>query len=476
MNAQGCLSEPLTTGSQCYTSPDMAERQAMWANQPPLQPRRRALEVLFILGFVVSLLLGVAALAALWRLARPASLPAAGAPADALLRPEEVLVGLATRMLAGDTPTALISQALQANENDTAAALLLFDTTSTPAARVALWQQLARHWLDRGDDGRAAIAFDRVLQLALLDPAISSLGRSQALIQAAAGLAAADQPAAATDAAWQAVRSIEQAPNLLPAQRSELLQDLRPLVWGPTAVMDDAALAARVEELLRNPFGAPAGALVPSTWALLQAPLAPDEATAAVLASAADTRRLMARNLADRDVLTSGLDVEPERAALADALLAEDALRTQAAQTLLGTATTLQQQIAILLQEQQRIITKLQVARGAFGMNIVPEWEAARPAIETDLAAVTSNIDQLVGALADAQATPLEQNLLRAEAAHWLAVQSVLGFWPSGDPAQISERLRFAQDELARLGAPVALPVAYDPAAPIPGFRVQERE
>ncbi|MGL4651845.1 MAG: hypothetical protein ACRC1H_20720 [Caldilineaceae bacterium] len=462
----------------------MAERQPMWANQPPLPPqpqpkpsthRRSGLELLFLVGFIVSLLVGAAALALLWNLTRPAPLTSSSDLA-VLFDPQDVVVGLATRNLAGDDSTALISQALRAGELDTAAALLLFDTTSTPAARVALWQQLARHWLESGDTARAAVAFDRAQQLAVLEPALHSLGRSQTLIQAASGLAAAGQPEAATDAAWQALRSIAQSPNLLPAQRSELLQNLRPIVSGPESVVDDPLLAAQVEELLLNPFGTPAGLLVPSTWALLQAPVAPDATTAAALAAAAENRRLLARNLADRDVLTGGLDVEPERIALAQALVAEDSFRAQTAQTLLGGATTLQEQIAILLQEQQRLVAKLQVARRAFGMSIVPEWEAARGPIEADLAAVTTNIDRLVGALADAQATPLEQNLLRAEAAHWLAVQSVLGYWPGGSPEQLSERLRFAQDELERLGSALALPIAYDAAAPIPGFRILARE
>ncbi len=453
----------------------MADQQTLEWAPAPRPARRRGAEILTLVGFLLCLLLGAAALATLWMVTRPSPLPSGASASAALLQPQNVVVGLATRSLAGDAPTALISQALQAGELETAAALLLFDTSAAPPARAALWQQLARHYLDAGDATRATLAHDRLLQLAVLDPALHSLGRSQLLIQATTGLAAAGQPAAANDAAWQAVRSIAQAPDLLPAQRSELLQDLRPAVIGPQAVVDDVLLAAQVEELLRNPYVSAGGALVPATWKLLQAPLEPDAETAAALAAAADNRRLMARNLADRYVLTSGSDVEPERQALSAALLAEDTLRAQSAQTLLAEATTLQQQIAILQQEQERHIGKLQVARGAFGISLAPEWEANVAAIEGDLASATASLDRLVGALADAQATPLEQNLLRAESAHWLAMQYALDAWPGGDPTQAGERLRVAQDELQRLGAPLALPAAWDAAAPLPGFRIQER-
>lgn len=448
----------------------MADNQALdWAPRRPA----RGLTLLYLLGFLVCLLLGLTALGALWTLTRPAPIAATASPADALLRPDQVLVGLAPRVLAGDSSSALIAQALQAGELDSAVALLLFDTSSPPATRAALWQQLARRLLDDGDSARAAVAYDRLLQLAVLDTALPSLSRSQLLIQATSGLAAAGEAEAAADAARQAVRSIAQAPNLLPAQRSDLLQDLRPLVSGPQAVIDDPALAAEVDELLRNPYVAPAGVLIPSTWNLLQAPLSLSAEESAALAAAADARRLAARNLADRDVLTSGIDIEPERLALGAALVQEDALRMQSAQRALASATTLQEQLSALFAEQLRLIEKLQVAHGAFGLSLVPEWEAARPTIEADLTSVTAGIDRMVGALADAQATPLEQNLLRAEAAHWLAVESVLGYFPGADPAQISERLRIAQDELNRLGSAVALPVAWDATAPIPGFRLQ---
>jgi hypothetical protein len=454
----------------------MAEEQALpWAPGPPRARRRRGLEILFMIGFLVCLLLGAAALGVLWMLSRPAPATAGDDPIAALLQPQGVVVGLATRTLAGDAPPALTAQALQAGQLETAAALLLFDTTANPATRAALWQQLARHLLESGDATRAGVAFDRLQQLAVLDPALHSLGRSQLLAQAAAGFAALERPDAAADAARQAIRSIAQSPNLLPAQRSDLLQDLRPLLIGPDAPIDDPALAATLEELLRNPYGTPTGALVPSTWNLLQAPLPPDADSAAALTAAADARALAARNLADRHVLTSGLDVEPERQALSQALQLEDSLRAQAIQTSLSSATTLEQQIGALLLEQARLVRKLQIAHGALGMSLLPEWEADRPRIEADLSANVLNVDSLVNALAEAQATPLEQNLLRAEAARWLALQWLLGHYPAGDPAAIAERLRFSQDELARLGSPLALPVVYDATAPLPGFRIVER-
>ena len=47
-------------------------------------------------------------------------------------------------------------------------------------------------------------------------------------------------------------------------------------------------------------------------------------------------RELTARNLADRDALTNGVDIDPEIEALRQALLAEDAARTAWFQTALN--------------------------------------------------------------------------------------------------------------------------------------------
>lgn len=432
---------------------------------PPVRGRkRRGLEILFLLGFLACLLVGGLALAALYWLTRPEPPLVASGPL-ALLAPEQVLVGLATRQLAGDSTTALVSQALQANELDTATALLLFDTESSPSGRAALWQQVGRRWFEHGDEARAIQAYAQTVDIGALDVALRPLERSQLLTQAAAGLAAAGNQTGATAAAGQALRVIAQAPDLLPAQRSQLLQPLKLVVEG----LDAPEMAATVDDLLRNPYVQPDGALLSSTLATMTSDPAPDPAVEAALAA----RMLAARNLADRYVLTGGIDTEPEVQALRAALLAEDQARGAAFRAQLDAATSRQQQLAILLAQQKWMLQKIQVAQGAFGLSLVPEWENALPALEGELAGLVANTSAVVDSLAQAQPTPLEQNLLRAEGANWLALQWALGQAPGANPGDINERVRLAQSELERLGAPLALPIAWEPASALPGFRIQ---
>jgi hypothetical protein len=47
------------------------------------------------------------------------------------------------------------------------------------------------------------------------------------------------------------------------------------------------------------------------------------------------------------------------------------------------------------------------------------------------------------------------------------------GLYPNAPTNDIGELLRSLQEELRREGAPLALPVSFDPAATPPGFRIQ---
>lgn len=448
----------------------------MESSYSPVRPRRRrrGLEIIFILGFIICLLLGLAALGALWYLRGDDATSPNIADPFTLLKPEQVLLALATRDLAGDDTSALVRQALGAGEIETAAALLLYDTTSTGSARAALWQQIARAWRDSGDAAsleNALLADAQALHMGVLDLGFHSLERSQLLTNAAAGFAEsaalgnADARDYAITAATQAKRAIAQAPDLLPAQRSQLLQPLKTIV----SQLDARDLLAEIDDLLRNPYLTPRGVALKSTWSTLYTPPAADAGIDAAVAQ----RELMARNLADRYALTNGIDVEPEIEALRQALIAEDAARTAWFQGAIGAATTQQQQLGLLLEQYYWLIRKLAIANRSYGLSLMPEWENARSGLQAELNGLNTNIETLVRAIADAQPTPLDQNLLRAEASMRSALQSASGRYPGADNNAVSQRLRQAQDALLAAGTTVALPIIYEPSAEPPGFRIQ---
>ena len=55
----------------------------------------------------------------------------------------------------------------------------------------------------------------------------------------------------------------------------------------------------------------------------------------------------------------------------------------------------------------------------------------------------------------------------------WLARQAERGLYTSIGMADLSERLRIVQDDVAKQVGKLALPVAYEPEATPPGFRIR---
>jgi hypothetical protein len=431
----------------------------------PRRTRRRPqvwLQLTLLIGFLFCLVLGVGALAALVVVQTEPPAQESTSPFAAVAR-SQIVPQHALMQLTGDPADALAYQALAAGELDLAYTVALFTPDLSDARRLALFTQLGTRYLagDRPDDARKAYALAR--STAILGRGLTTLERSQALLQIANGQLDAEAQAAALDTAVQAKRLATQTPELLPAQRSQIFENLA----APAQRLDDPAFAQEVHDLARNPYLTPQGQVISSRWISLTEAVAPDPAVDAALT----TRRQAARVLADRILLTGGIDIDPERQTLASALLAEDQARAAAFQRALSAGLSLPQQFYLLQERRAWLALKARIALGGFGMTIVPEWEQNAPAIVQELGGATNNVASVVEGIIGTLADPVAQAMLRVEALTWLAQQLELGMLPNVTPTQLSDQLRVAQSELTRLGAPLALPVAHDRNATPPGFR-----
>ena len=435
------------SGSQTNASP---ERPRVW------------MERLLLIAFLFCLVIGLVALGTLLAL-RNSDKPILNADPLQLVRTEQILPQLALRELAGDAPAGLAVQALQAGQLETARAALTYATTVPAVEQAGRLAQLGRAYLAAGDPTAAAQVFRLVLPFAVLNDTIPTQERIQLLVQAADGYAATDNPDAARDALIQAQRIAVQAPDLVPARRADLFAEMRRVA----EPLDDTALEQQLADLARNPYLIGSGVLITPTLATLAQPLPYDTLTLEKIAA----REEAARIFADRIELTGGVDIEPEREALAQALRDEDQARTQFYDN--PGEISRGQQFWLPLEERAWLVNRLRLADGAYGISVVPEWEANRSAIAGQLAALDTYIDSLVRALADSQPSPVEQAMVRIEGRHWLAEQAERGLYADAPVGDISEQLRIAQDDLARLGSPPALPTSYEPNATPPGFRIQ---
>jgi hypothetical protein len=451
-------------------------------DQNASRPRRPWLEGILLTGFFFLLILGVLALAAFFFLTHrtPAS-PVYDSPLS-ILQPEQIRSDLALRQLAGDPADALAYQALNAGELYTAHAIALFDTgfagnnatalgTGSPnsglvgSKRAGFYQQLAGGYLERGLNVEAGAAYDTLRSLTILDIEIPALERATLLTQAAEGLLALGAEEEALDAANQALLMGKQIPDLLPAQRVQIFQGLKPLA----DELGDEAFSAQVNDLLRNPYLTPAGVLLTSQLWTFAEPVAPDQP----LLDAIQARQIAANQLAERIKFTGGEDIEPERQALAAALLSEEQARIGYYQRMTAAQPTLGQQLWLLSDQRAWAALKLRIAMQGFGLSILPEWEANLAGIQQDLSTVTGSFDLVTQALAATLVDPIYQQMMEVEGLQWLALQADLGLDPGSNTTDLSSRLRVVQQGLAQVGAPLALPVAYDENAVPPGFRIQ---
>lgn len=453
-------------------------------DQQASRPRRPWLEALLLTGFILFVVLGIVALAAFFLLRNADTTPTYETPLAAL-QPAEIRADLALLQLAGDPADGLAFQALNADELHTAHAIALFDTGFvnnpstndgttvagspddglTGSKRAGFYQQLARSFLERSLPSAATVAYDTQRSLAMLDVELPALERSPPLIQAAEGFIALDNPAASLDAANQALLLGKQIPALLPAQRVPIFQALSPIA----EELGDEALIAEVNELIRNPYLTPGGVLITPQLNALAEPVPLEQP----LIDAMMARQLSANQLAERIKFTDGADIEPERQALAAALLREDQVRTEYYPRMAAAQLPPGQQLWLLQDQRAWVALKNRIAMDGFGLPIVPEWNANLPQLQQDLANVTGAFNAVIQALATTLIEPIRQQMLLAEGLQWLALQSELGLYPGANVNEINERLRVTQLALTQLSASLALPVAHDESASPAGFRIQ---
>lgn len=429
------------------------------------KPRRRLwLYSLLLLGFIICLVTGLVALGALWWLYQaPLSLQSnAILPA---LRTERIVPQLALMQLAGDTGEALAYQALNAGELETSRALVAVGVEQMSSARIALILKLAQRFAAAGERQNAQHLYQQAQALAILDVALTALERSQALLRCVAGLLDLGERAAAATAAQQVLLIAQQAPDLLPAQRSQLLHDLQKMTFS----FRNTDFAKTVDELLRNPYLSPNTTLLSGQWPSLAEEPTMDATVALLIAE----RQGAARRLAERLLQVQPTDAEAERQLLVRALLLEDQQRATYFYQISSTQNlTFSLQFSTLQQHRDWLLIKLAVAQRAYGVPLVAEWEAAQSAVLDALTTVNTDLHQALLSLAQSQPTANEQLAQRFYALTWLAQQVEFGFYPQQNAPEIGEQLRVLQGEMEQAGITLALPLAYVADTTPPSFRI----
>ncbi|MEM7533554.1 MAG: hypothetical protein AAF639_15330, partial [Chloroflexota bacterium] len=413
----------------------------------------------------------------------------------ATISPDLILPQLSLRHLAGDPALALARQALVAGELDTAYALLLFhhsnriasadllvphtlsddlpsnlvasNTNLNPNTAAAselggILLQLAQRYQAASRPVMSAHVYYLLSSFAIVEPSLNPLERSQLLTQAAAGLDMGNENLMAANVATQALYVGAQSPDLLPAQRSSIFEGMRPLAQNLSQSLNDTTFQQQVEDFLRNPYIAAETKMISIPWGVLFHPtiINPESvslidsqthssaATDESILTAIANRQATAHQLAERIAVVYAetgqlIDIEPERQALAQALLIEDQTRNASYQRMLSsTDLSLEQQLRILQAQRTWLLVKIQVAARGFGITLVPNWENDVSSLVQQLNNTTATLDAVLDAYAGTLVSPVDQAMMRASLLHWVAWQLEWGLYTTPNVDEVDRRLR----------------------------------
>lgn len=438
--------------------------------------RRRWLELTLLIGFLLSLVLGVGALAVIFVLG-DASPPVAAPDALTGLQADRIPPQYALLELAGDPTAALARQAMDAGQVETAYAQIVFATDLADSQRMGLLLILGRRMRENNLPDRAAQVYGLARTTAVLSPVLTPLERSQALIESADGLLAVGKAAAALDAADQARLVAAQAADLLPVQRNQIFTSLTPIY--KSAGADDRV--REMGELQRSAGPIDPGVVLPGLWLSLSQPYVPTSATAEIeqqnqllLAQVEADRRNAAQILVERIRLTDGLDIEPERESLNNALLNENRVRAEIFRLGRAAGPSLAEQNWLIQEHRRWQAEKVRIALGGYGLRLVPEWSDNPTLLLQDLGNSTADLQAILAAQVNAQTDAVGARVLRHQTLAWLAMQVESGLYPgsqtSGLAGEIGANILAAQTELAQMGYPLALPLAYAPGDDGPAY------
>jgi hypothetical protein len=352
-------------------------------------------------------------------------------PWDAV-RSEDVAPDLAVLTLAGETDDRVIRAALQAGEIETAYAGLAYSVLLPDAVRTGHWLLLADHFAPL-DEKRAGLCYRVALDLAALSPELNDMARADASLQVARGYLALGQPWAARLALAQAENIARYSLTLVPAQRQTILKQITAMY---RQMGDKQAVAALGEQgpAVRLSGSPP---LLPTLRGTV---VLPASVTAAIV-----TRQVAAAQLASHWPLSAPSARTALAEELAQALVAEDRARSEFYAE--AGQLPMDSRLALLHDQITWLTIKYRVARGAYGMTLVPDWsdqsEAIHSALVTAYTDLINGYGQQLDTLGPAEAVPARVELLR-QGLLWTR----LGLFPDHAEEALSQQLSEASRQL----------------------------
>jgi hypothetical protein len=389
-------------------------------------------------GVVFFILLGGALLGAYFVLSRRSEvLPAWTSPVDAV-DGQRVAPDLALLSLAGESDERVFRAALDAGEKETAYTALAYSLLLPDSVRGGHWLLLTPYCRQVGGT-RADVCTQAALDMAALSPTLNDAARADLSLQAARGYGELGQHQPARMSLAQVENIARYSLSLMPAQRRDVLVRLLEAYRS----FDDSKAVSSVQALLGEGSSGPGLAGEPARVSL-------GDLRGSVVLPVSVGTKVAARQQAAAGAAAGWFDAdEATRSGLArnleEALVQEDQARSEfySAATDLSAADRL----AMLHDQIAWLTIKYRVARGDFGVSLVPAWEGqveqVRAALSEAYTQLINGYGKQVDTLEPASASRARVDLLR-QGVLW----SRLGLLPGSTDEALSEKLADASRQL----------------------------
>jgi tetratricopeptide (TPR) repeat protein len=294
---------------------------------------------------------------------------------------------------------------------------------------------------------KAALAYQQIMDIAVLGPELSDPARADALLGAGRGWAELGRRTEAIEAYDQVYLIATRSPYLHLAHRRDLLAELEfAYAQLGEAVQSDVAHQRIVELDLQTGSQPPR-----ETGETPELPIGSQIVSSPEVGALEEARRQAAY------ALLQSLEVgreppSPLARSLAEALIAEDAAKLALYRQELETTTQLGRRIDIHRQIISWLTFRYRVAVQGFGLSLVPEWEAQAAEIRSALSKAYEDLyfdyEDLVTGLPDASL--IEPGSYRVRRQVILAGR--LGLYPNYPERQMADKLRDSARNLIAAG------------------------
>lgn len=392
-----------------------------------------------MIAVVLLAIAGLALLGTYFFLSRQATAEVGWVDPQASIDSSLIAPDLAVLTLAGEGDDRIVRAALDAGERETAYATLAYSVLLPDTVRSGQWLVLANAY-QADDPSRAGIAYQAAMDLSALGPTLGDPARADVSLQIARGFAALDRSWLASIAVAQAETIARQSLTLMPAQRRDILGQ----VASTYERLEQADAARNVRDNLAAYSAGPGvgtAPVPPQLSALRGNVVLPVELTAALGA-----RQQAAANMAALWLAASPGEREVLASALGESLAQEDAVRA----AFYGAAGNLPlaDRLALLHDKVNWLSVRLRVARGAYGVSLVPEWEQQVDAIVIELRDAYTEMINGYGQQLDALGA-IEKLSARVELLRQGVLWVRLGLFPDqGAEQALSEQLAEASRDL----------------------------